>query len=105
MPGPSVTRDDIATRAISFQKRRFGFPNAKAAEARVFFSWQAANEAQGMPHGLSTKPTTFTVVASGVAAGNSAPKVYAPDPVYWAGKNYITLASDTANSWAEVVIR
>jgi len=105
MPGPSVTRDDIATRSVSFQKRRFGFPNGKAIEARVFFAWSSANEAAGMPHGLGTKPTTFTVVASGVTAGNSAPKVYAPDPVYWAGKNYITLASDTANSWAEVVIR
>lgn len=105
MPGPLITRDELAPRAVSFQARRFGFPNAKAREARVHFTWASAAEVVSMPHGLSAKPDSFTVVASGDSTGASAPKVYAPDPVYWASKNYIALASDTANSWAEVIIR
>lgn len=99
-----VSRKDIATAAVSTTKRRFGSPTGKLKQARVFFSWASANELQAMPHGLNAKPTTFTVVASGVAAGTSAPLVYAPDPVYWSSKTSVALASNTANSWAEILI-
>lgn len=105
MPGPLITQKDISSGAISYQKRDFDTRNSKSQEARVFFSFSQAGVPVSMPHALSKKPTTFTVVASGISTGLGAPKVYAKDPVYWATRNVIVLSSDTANSWAEVIIR
>jgi len=105
VPGPLVSRKDISTGAVSFQKRRFGRPTGKAKETLVFFSWSTAGEVMSMPHGLSVKPTAFSVVASGISTGAGAPKVFAADPVFWASKGAVALASDTGNSWAEVSIR
>lgn len=99
-----VSRKDIATAAVSTTKRRFGNPTGKLKQARVFFSWASANEVQAMPHALNARPTTFTVVASGDATGLAPPLVFAPDPVYWGSRTSVALASDTANSWAEVLI-
>ena len=104
MPGPLITRKDINTGAVSFQERRFGSPSGKAKEARVFFAWASAGEIVSMPHGLGTKPTSFTVVASGIPAGTGAPTVYVPDPVFWASKNVVALAA-SASGWAEVILR
>lgn len=105
MPGPLITRKDISTGAVSFVKRRFTDPTGKAKQARVFFSWSTAKEIMSMPHGLNAKPTSFTVVNSGIAAGDGAPTVYVADPVFWASKNVVALASSAANSWAEVIIQ
>lgn len=104
MPGPLISRQNISTGAVSSTERRFTSPTGKLKQARVFFSWASANEIVSMPHGLKAKPTTFTVVNSGIAAGTGAPTVYVPDPVYWASKNVVALATDTANSWAEVLV-
>jgi hypothetical protein len=79
-------------------------PTGKAKQARVFFSWASANEICSVPHGLNAKPTQFIVVNSGLATGAGAPTVYVHDPVFWASKNVVTLASSTANSWAEIIV-
>lgn len=105
MPGPLISRRDIATGAVSFTKRRFTNPTGKAKQARVFFSWASAAETVSMPHGLGVKPTSFTVVNSGLSTGAGAPTVYVADPVFWASKNVVALASSTANSWAEVLVQ
>jgi len=105
VPGPLVTRGDLDTRSVSFQKRRFGTPSGKAIEARVFFSFTSADVPVSMPHGLGKKPSSFTVVVSGNAAGTGSPTIYTKDPSFWATNNVVVLSSDLANSWCEVTIR
>lgn len=105
MPGPLIQRKDISTGAVSFQKRRFGRPLGKAREARVHFAFTGANTAVSMPHGLGKRPSTYTVVASGIASGSGAPVIYTADPVFWSTSTIIQLKSNTATSWCEVIIR
>lgn len=105
MPGPLITNKEIASGAVSFQRRKFDERTSKSQEARVFFSFPDANLGVPMPHALGKIPSGFTVIASGISTGAGAPKIYTTDPIYWATKQFIVLKSDTANSWAEVIIR
>jgi len=113
VPGPLITARDIGTSAVTFPKRKFDGITGKARQARVFFSFTAADKLYSMPHALGRVPTSFTVVASGGVdvAGTS---ITAPGIVYSASampgqalnasKNVIALACSVAHSWAEVLI-
>lgn len=88
---------------MSFQKRRFGRPTGKAKEARVHFAFTTANVPVSMPHGLGKRPSTFTIVAKGIASGAGAPTIY-NTPVFWATSSVVALSSNTAASWCEIII-
>lgn len=108
MPGPLVTAKEIAAGAVTPQKRDFDTRLGKIREVRVFYSFTTAGVDVSMPHALGRRPTTFSVVASGATSGGAyaAPgKIYMRDPSFWATKNVATLVSDTAASWAEVILR
>jgi hypothetical protein len=108
VPGPLVTAKDISAAAVTTQKRDFDTKLGKIREVRVFYSFTTADVDVSMPHALGRKPTTFSVVASGATSGGAvaAPgKIYLRDPSFWATKNVATLVSDTALSWAEVILR
>lgn len=102
---PLITRRDISTGAVSFQKRKFGRPLGKAREARIHFAFTTADVPVSMPHFLGKRPSTYTVVGRGVSTGDAEPGIYTPDPVYWATVNVVALVSDVSGSWAEVIVR
>ena len=103
MPGVLITRKEISTGAVSFQKRKFGRPLGKAREARVHFAFTSANVPVSMPHYLGKRPSRFTIVAKGLASGAGSPSIY-NDPVFWATQSVCALKSNTALSWCEIVL-
>ena len=114
MPGPLITQKDLNTGAVSFQKRNFSQQTGKAKQARVWFSFTAANVGAPMPHALGRVPTSFQVAASGAVDVAGGATYTAPGIVYSttalpgqalnATRNYVVLASTVANTWAEVIL-
>lgn len=112
MPGPLITRQDIANGAVSSQPRNFDSFGGKARAARVFFYFPTANLATAMPHSLGRTPSSVRIVH--VSRDGVPGSVYAPiqgagggastklSSQYTMSKNYIVLACETANTWAEV---
>lgn len=80
----------------------------------MFFYFKTANVPEAMPHSLNRTPTSWTVAS--VSRDGAPGSIYAPvsyntagttdktDNLYNLGRNYIVLASSTANTWAEVLI-
>jgi hypothetical protein len=115
MPRVLFTAKDLNTGAVTGTKRDFSKPTGKIREARVWFSFTAANVPYVMPHGLGRVPTSFQVAACGGADVYGAATLTAPGVIYSASalpaqglnatKNVIVMACDTANSWAEIIVR
>ncbi len=112
MPGPLISRQDIANGAVSAQPRNFDSFGGKSRAARVFFYFPTANLAVGMPHALGRTPNAVRVVH--VSRDGVPGAVYAPvqgaggggsskvDSQFTMSKNFVVLACETANTWAEV---
>ena len=119
MPNPQVTRKDIATRAVTPQRRVFDKITGAMREARVFFVFQTADRAVSMPHSLGRTPTQWRVVSlskDNSGAGTAPGVVYTPvvgdaatsssetGDQYNLTRTHIVLACTTANTWAEVIV-
>jgi hypothetical protein len=119
VPGPLITRQDVANGAISGQPRKFAKIGGKSRAARVFFYFKSPNYPESMPHSLGRKPTGWKVVSISrdETDGTTAPGVvYAPLNFTTAGtgseassvniftRNYVVLRCTTANTWAEVEV-
>lgn len=114
MPGPLITRKDIANGAVSSQPRVFDRIDGKSRAARVFFYFQTADIPEGMPHALGKTPTGFRVVS--LSRQGTPGTVYAPTAaaspaagsqtmqMYNFGRNYVVLACSTGATWAEVEV-
>ena len=113
MPGPLIAQRDIATAAVTPQKRVFDDITGKAREARVFFYFASTTEPVSMPHALGRTPTQWRLAKISREAGAPG-TVYTPvsygsapnpiDAIYSLTKNHIVLQCTTANTWAEVII-
>lgn len=116
MPGPLITRQDIANGAVSAQPRKFSAIGGKSRAARVFFYFKTADIPVGMPHALGRTPDSWRIVTLARDAGVPG-TVYSPtrfespyvdsNPmpnIFNLGRNYIVLACSTANTWAEIEI-
>lgn len=62
MPGPLISRQDIANGAVSGQPRKFSKFGGKQRASRVFFYFRTANQPTSMPHALARTPDGFRVV-------------------------------------------
>lgn len=113
MPGPLLTRQDIANGAISGQPRKFAKIGGKSRAARVFFYFPTADLSTAMPHALGRTPTGFRVVNISRDSVLGAPgTVYADGGSTATGKtgdsqaafsrNFIVLKCTTANAWSEI---
>lgn len=110
MPGALITRQDIANAAVSAQPRRFDKFGGKQRAARVFFYFLAANRPTAMPHALGRKPTSWRPVS--VSRDGVPGVIYAPiaasavkgSDAFNYTAQYITLACETANTWAEIEV-
>lgn len=80
--------------------------------ARVFFYFRTANIPVSMPHSFGKTPSSWRVV--NVSRDGTPGVIYAPTQydgagaktktghLYNLGRNYIVLACETANTWAEI---
>ena len=112
MPGPLITRQDIANGAVSGQPRNFDSFGGKARAARVFFYFPTALRATAMPHSLGRTPSSWRVVH--VSKDGTPGAIFSPvqgtsggantklSSQYTMSKNFIVLACETANTWAEI---
>jgi len=112
VPGPLITRQDLANGAVSAQPRIFEKFAGKARAARVPFVFPTADRAVGMPHPLGRTPTAWRVVHMSNGAG----VVYSPvqatggggssktSSQYTMSRNFIVLACNTANVYCEVEV-
>lgn len=118
MPGPLLTRQDIANASISGQPRKFSKFGGKARAARVFFYFKTANVPESMPHALGRTPTSWrpvsvsrdiTVGAPGViyapVAYNTAGTTDKTSDQFNLGRNALVLACETGATWAEIEIQ
>ena len=94
-----VTRFDLGTASVGFQKRAFGIRGAQANEARIQITFQTADVPVSVYHGLRKAPTGYVVVSA-----NRAARIYndLPFPV---DSRTMVLKCDTANTVAEVIVR
>ena len=118
MPGPQITRKDIATRAVTPQRRRFDKITGAMREARVHFVFQTANIGVSMPHALGRTPTQWRVATlskDNSGAGTAPGTVYTPvigaaadasdtGDQFNFTRTHIVLACTTANTWCEVIV-
>lgn len=114
MPGPLITRKDIANGAVSAQQRNFAKFSGKARAARVFMYFKDNDVPVSMPHALGRTPSAWRVVSlsrDGVPGIVYAPVSYntagtssKTSDQFNLGRNAIVLACSTDNTWAEVEI-
>lgn len=118
MPGPLITRQDIANGAVSAQPRKFDKVGGKSRAARVFFYFRTAMMPTSMPHALGRTPESFRVVSISNDSATGPGSVFKPinyevplvggkteaDTAFCFTRNYVVLACTTANTWAEVEI-
>lgn len=115
MPQIQVRQRDIATGAVSTQKRVFDEITGKVREARVFFMFRDADVPESMPHALGRTPNGFRVHSISAPLGTAPGQVYAPisggggagsetDSAFNYTPNFLTLACTTADTWAEVMV-
>jgi len=116
MPGPLISRQDIADGSISSQPRKFSKLGGKMRAARVFFYFKNAGVAVGMPHALGRTPTAWRQVSVSRISGQIPGVVFAriqgtasgskteSESVHTLGRNYVVLACETANTWAEIEV-
>lgn len=116
MPGPLITRQDIANGAVSAQPRKFDKVGGKSRAARVFFYFGTALLPVSMPHALGRTPESFKVVSISRDGTTGPGSVFKPinydvtaasteaDTAFCFTRNYIVLACTTANTWAEIEI-
>lgn len=104
-----LNRSDIGTAAISLQPRKFGRPTAKTREARVQYTFPAANTPCPVPHNLGFVPSAATQL--GRFRGTGAPPAFAsPGEVYHdfplpADKRVVVLKCTIAGTTADILIR
>lgn len=98
-----ITAKDVNTGAIQPSRPQYDEQTGKIREARVFITFDGANNLTAAPHALGRVPTGFSVVAIG-KSGGSPGVVYTDDlPLAFSLYN-VALKCTTSKTWADIKV-